>query len=55
MDVYASQKENLPPSTVMSAAGMKKQKPAPVFSHISPKQSTSGLQQEKMDLSEFDE
>ncbi|KAH3860877.1 hypothetical protein DPMN_023800 [Dreissena polymorpha] len=55
MDVYASQKENLLPSSVMSTAGTKKQKPKPVASHISPKPSTSGLQQERMDLSKSDE
>ncbi|KAH3701668.1 hypothetical protein DPMN_076659 [Dreissena polymorpha] len=53
--MYASQKENLRPSSVMSTAGTKKQKPTPVAFHISPKPSTSGLQQERMDLSESDE
>ncbi|KAH3725072.1 hypothetical protein DPMN_050901 [Dreissena polymorpha] len=58
MEVYASQKEYLPPSSVMSTTGTKKKKPTPVAhvaSHISPKPSTSGIQQERMDLSESDE
>ncbi|KAH3881805.1 hypothetical protein DPMN_005732 [Dreissena polymorpha] len=55
MEVYASQKENLPPSSIMSTAGTKKQNSTPVASHISTKPSTSGLQQEMMDLSESDE
>ncbi|KAH3817590.1 hypothetical protein DPMN_119129 [Dreissena polymorpha] len=55
MDVYALQKENLPPSSVMSTAGTEKQKPTPVTFHISPTPNTSDLQQERMDLSESDE
>ncbi|KAH3693967.1 hypothetical protein DPMN_081406 [Dreissena polymorpha] len=51
MEVYASQKENLPPNSVMSTAGTKKQKPTPV-AHRSLKPSTSCLQQERIDLSE---
>ncbi|KAH3693912.1 hypothetical protein DPMN_081351 [Dreissena polymorpha] len=54
MDVYASQKENLPPNSVMSTAGTKKKKPTPV-AHRSLTPRTSGLQQERMDLSESDE
>ncbi|KAH3719954.1 hypothetical protein DPMN_062839 [Dreissena polymorpha] len=45
----------MPSSSVMSTVGKKKQKQTPVASHISPKPSTSGLQQERMDLSESEE